>query len=455
MNKTPIALCLAGLLMSVAPAQAAVSPEQLEAQLNALSQQLEALKNEVRDLKAQNAALSAQQAASAAALSAQQQAVAAAPATAVPDSTGRPQANASVVATVPTLLEHATLSGYGEINYNRYDHEASRSEADLRRAVIGVGYRFSEDTRFVSEFELEHTVASSSDNGEIEVEQFYIDHRLNSWAAVKAGLILIPSGFLNEVHEPPRYYGVERNFVETAIIPSTEREGGIALHGSVFDGWNYDVGLTTSFNLAAWDFNSSEGRESPLGAIHQELSLARAADFAEYAALNYNGLPGLTVGASVFEGGIGQKQPGFQAQDSRFLLWETHARWTPGRWNLQALYAHGSISNTQAVNLANIGSATPIPEAFHGWYLQAAYKLWQHGGYALHPFVRYERFNTADGYAAQPAGLGLAGAQTETVRTYGASFYITPDVVLKADYQDFGVQKNNNRFNLGLGFQFY
>ena len=36
-------------------------------------------------------------------------------------------------------------------------------------------------------------------------------------------------GFTNERHEPPTFYGVERNFVETAIIPSTWREGGVML----------------------------------------------------------------------------------------------------------------------------------------------------------------------------------------------------------------------------------
>ena len=68
-------------------------------------------------------------------------------------------------------------------------------------------------------------------SGEFEVEQFYVDRRLNDAVTVRAGLFLMPFGLLNENHEPTNFYGVQRNFVETLIIPSTWREGGFNLHG--------------------------------------------------------------------------------------------------------------------------------------------------------------------------------------------------------------------------------
>ena len=55
----------------------------------------------------------------------------------------------------------------------------------------------------------------------------------------------MPAGLLNENHEPTAYYGVERNFVETAIIPSTWREGGVQFVGSFDNGLSVqDVGVT-------------------------------------------------------------------------------------------------------------------------------------------------------------------------------------------------------------------
>jgi hypothetical protein len=64
-------------------------------------------------------------------------------------------------------------------------------------------------------------VSSASDVGEFEVEQFYVDRRLNDAMTLRAGLFLMPFGLLNEHHEPTNFYGVQRNFVETMIIPST------------------------------------------------------------------------------------------------------------------------------------------------------------------------------------------------------------------------------------------
>jgi hypothetical protein len=348
---------------------------------------------------------------------------------------------------------NTTIYGYGEINYSR-PRDSSQTQADLRRAVFGFGHRFDENTRFMSEFEFEHAVTSADDPGEVEVEQFSIDHRLARNTNLKAGLFLIPAGLLNESHEPTTYYGVERNFVETAIIPSTWREGGVGIYGSTDFGLAWDAGVTTGFDLSKWDATSSEGSESPLGSVHQELSLAKAKDLSAYGALNWRGTPGLVVGGSLFTGQAGQGTPGSLVGGARILLWDTHARWTPGRWDLLAVYAKGSISDTATFNQVNAYQPSPIPKEFFGWYTQAAYRLWESGNRSLSPFVRYERYNTASAYAALPVALSLSARPTETVTTVGVNYQLNPNVVFKADYQTFHVDSSRDRFDLGLGLTF-
>jgi hypothetical protein len=295
-------------------------------------------------------------------------------------------------------------------------------------------------------------VSSSSDPGEVEIEQAYIERDLSHGIFAKAGLFLIPSGMLNESHEPTRYYGVFRNFVETAIIPTTWREGGVAMQGNTTTGFRWDVGVTTGFDLSKWDATSSEGQESPLGSIHQELALAHAKELSAFGAVNYTGVPGLRVGASVFGGGASQGQPGFDG--ARVLLWEGHASWTPGDFDLSALYAHGHISETQAINTTLVGNPTLIPEDFFGWYLQGAYSVWQRDSLSLAPFIRYERFNTASSYADLAPGLTPAPLEDREVWTAGVNFLIARGVVLKADFLDFRDTSNADRFDLGIGFQF-
>ena len=234
---------------------------------------------------------------------------------------------ATVAETIGPAFASTTIYGYGELNYT-HPRASSQTLADLRRAVFGFGHRFDDDTRFISEFEFEHAVASASDRGEAEVEQFYTDHRLAQNTNAKAGLFLIPAGLLNESHEPTHYYGVERNFVETAIIPSTWREGGVGVYGSTDFGLAWDTGVTTGFNLAKWDSSNTSGCQvSPLGCVHQEMQLANAKDISVYAALNWRGTPGLVVGASLFTGGAGQGGQGYASAPvlavagDRVLLW--------------------------------------------------------------------------------------------------------------------------------------
>ncbi len=374
-------------------------------------------------------------------------------------------------------LDNLRLWGYGEIYYSRPSRDTSRTTADLARAVFGIGYRFDSRTEFNSEYEVEHAVTSSEDPGEFEVEQFYVDRQLTDRAALRAGLFLLPFGFINEHHEPTNFYGVQRNFVETLIIPSTWREGGLSLHGNTDFGLAWSAGVTTGVNLAKWNFapefppfttalELQNNGSAPLQASHQELALASARHLSQYAALNYVGIPGLDVGGAVFTGKA-QQAPG-TAGDSRATLWEGHLRWTPGKFDLSALYSHGTISNVAGANLANPGSPNPIPSAFYGYFLQAAYGAWEHGDYRLNPFVRWEYFDMGSEYSGtvpqipagtiplsdSPGDFGLWPQNRDRVWTTGVNFYVTPHVVFKADYQWFDVNRAFNRFDLGLGLNF-
>jgi hypothetical protein len=418
-------LSLSAMAMPIVAA-AASNPEAVEQQIQALAEQLAQVKNELAELKAQ------------------QQGAAAAQPTA-----GTSSAPSASVASMPTFF------GYGELGYSRPSGAAAQASADMGRFVLGIGYQFDERTHFAGELELEHAVSSATDQGEVEVEQAYIDHELRQGIYAKAGLMLIPSGLLNENHEPSRYYGVFRNHVETAIIPTTWREGAMALQGNTAGGLRWDVGVSTGFDLSKWDATSTDGQKSPLGSIHQELSLAKARDLSAFGALNYTGVPGLRLGASLFTGGASQGQPGFG--HARVTLWESHARWQPGNFDLAALYARGHISDTQSVNTALVGNPTLIPESFFGWYVQGAYQLFRERSYPLAPFLRYERFNTAASYAALAAGLTPLVAPDQQAWTSGFNLGIARGVVVKADYLWFrhGVGSNDtDRLNLGLGYQF-
>ena len=430
--KTTSPLCRLALAMALSFAGAAAQAQTATEQ--ALLQRLDQLAAELGKVRAELTQMQLKQAA--------------APA---PVAVAAPVVLEALAPVQPDAQPKTVISGYAELNYNRPTKATQNAQADVRRAVLGYQHRFDEKTKVVTEIEIEHAVSSASDPGEVAIEQAYIEHQITPTWAVRGGLFLMPVGLLNENHEPPSFLGVERNFVETAIIPSTWREGGLQLVGSFDNGLTVQGGISTTFDLNKWDAGSTEGRESPLAAIHQELALAKSRDLAMFGAVNWRGVPGLLLGASVFTGQATHKQA---AVESRITLWDVHARWTPGRWDLSALYARGSISNTAALNAPLVGGLSLIPRSFDGAYVQAGYTAWESGSYRLTPFVRYERFNTARSYADLGQGLTPEASPSERVSTVGVNFQLTPGAVVKADVQRFGEAKDQNRVNLGLGWSF-
>jgi uncharacterized small protein (DUF1192 family) len=430
MNKNCIAAAVAAAFLTT-PLGALASEAELLARIDKMAAELEQLKAELKSNQRKTDGIEQRQ-----------QAFAPTPAAVAPAAAPVAPAIASGPSTV--------LSGYGELNYNRPTRNASAAQTDVRRAVIGIQHRFDDKTKLVSEFEWEHAVVSATDAGESAIEQLYVERQFDNGLRGKAGLFLIPAGLLNTAHEPTAYYGVERNFVETAIIPSTWREVGLGLSGEFANGLAWDAGLTTGFDITKWDAAQTAGRESPLGSIHQEGQLAKSRNLSTHLALNWRGVPGLLIGGSVFTGSAGHKTAGFAAPDARITVYDLHGRYTPGHWDLSAVYARGEIRNVDALNRSFAGEPTPVPASFAGWYAQAVYQLFKSGDYVLSPFARYEQFNTAKRYSG---GLGVA-APDETVYTVGANLRVGEGVVLKADYQKFGEDKTRDRLNLGVGFSY-
>jgi len=63
------------------------------------------------------------------------------------------------------------------------------------------------------------------------MEQAFLEFDVNDNNSIRAGIILVPIGIINETHEPSTFYSVERNNIEKYIIPTTWREGGVSLTG--------------------------------------------------------------------------------------------------------------------------------------------------------------------------------------------------------------------------------
>ena len=325
--------------------------------------------------------------------------------------------------------ENTRIGGYGELHYNNLDGEGGakdKDELDLHRFVLFFGHAFNERTRFFSELEVEHSIAGEGKNGEIELEQAYVEYDLNANHRVKGGLFLLPVGLINETHEPPAFYGVERNPIESNIIPATWWAGGAALSGDLGGGFGYDFavheGLATT---AAKGYAPRSGR--------QKTSNATANDFAYTARLKWTGMPGLEVGGSLqYQSDITQST---DATAGSATLAEVHSVFTQGPFALKALYSQW--------NLDGSGPEATGADKQLGWYIEPSLKLSEQWGL----FARYNLWDNAAGDSADSEKKQIDA---------GVNFWPHPDVVVKADYQhqDNDDGKNQNGFNVGVGYQF-
>jgi len=197
-----------------------------------------------------------------------------------------------------------SIGGYGEWNYQNFDAtlddgspSSATDVADFLRLVLYAGYKFNDRILLNSEIEFEH--GTTDDNGEVSVEFAYLDFFIRPEVNVRTGLMLVPVGLVNEVHEPTTYFGALRPAVERSILPTTWRELGAGVFGDVGP-VSYRAYVTTS--LDAEGFSSADG----LRGGRQNGSEAAASDLALSARVDYTGLPGLRAGVSAFRGDSGQ-----------------------------------------------------------------------------------------------------------------------------------------------------
>lgn len=331
------------------------------------------------------------------------------------------------------------LGGYAEMHYNNLKDQGpagnDKSELDFHRFVLFIGHDFNAKTRFYSELELEHAIASAEDEGEIELEQAYIEYDYIGAQQLKAGLFLVPVGILNETHEPDTFYGVERNPIEYNIIPSTWWEGGVAFNGRIVEGLSYDVAISSGLfiDVAAVD---SDKPEFKVRSGRQKMSEARADALAYTGRLKYTGVRGLELAATVqYQEDVAQDTT---AHRIPAVLLEAHLAYQYQGFGLRALYARWDIDD--AIEEAAAGADEQT-----GWFVEPSYRFNDHIGI----FARYSDWDNQ-------AGASLDTAQSQL--DIGLNYWLTDNVVFKFDYQNQDVEDDGAReldgFNLGVGWSF-
>ncbi len=93
----------------------------------------------------------------------------------------------------------------------------------------------TEHVKFASELEIEHGIRGAGEN-EISLEFAFIDYLINEPVNLRAGIILIPIGKFNLLHDSPLNDLTDRPLVSQFVIPSTMSETGAGFYGTFYPG---------------------------------------------------------------------------------------------------------------------------------------------------------------------------------------------------------------------------
>ena len=343
-----------------------------------------------------------------------------------------------------------SLGGYGEIHWSTasppddektaYSATAPNVEVDIHRYVLFIGHEFNEYLNMNSEVEIEHAFVKG-DEGELEMEQLYLEQNLaylgieNTF--IKYGTVLMPVGIINEKHEPPTFYGVDRPVAEKETNANTWWETGIMINTALAEG--FDI---TAFGHTGLEEDGDGDIRDGRGKVFKQ----DGTNVAYTLRARYTGIPGVEFG-----------------------LWHNHQtdiNNTPAEGNIPADLTGGHIdmSPSEGMGLRVFAAEWQLDcpsshacdtngrEKVYGAYIEPSYR-WSLGGV----------MDSSIGIAARASVWNDKASEEDNasnkIRQYDLmiNYWFTPNAVLKIDYENqkyYTDDKGTAGWNFGMGYQF-
>jgi hypothetical protein len=325
-----------------------------------------------------------------------------------------------------------TVGGYGELHYNYVkpeNGEASKT-LDFHRFVMFYSHSWSEKWSFKAEVELEHNFVEEG-QGELALEQAYVNYQYTGWLGFQFGVVLPSVGLVNEIHEPPTFFGVERPAYQHDIIPTTWFGNGLAVYGNYKD---FDYKITVMEGLNSDDFTAGSGIRDG----RQEGFKSNANNLLYNFRLDYLGVPGLRFGASFTT----NKAKG-ENTEVQVNLFELH-----GRYRAHNIYVDAEYGN--------ISYGSGNVENSMGYYFDLGYNV----GSLMNietkviPFFRYTNYNTV---SSSRLNNNIEDSFDTSKWMIGMSILPIDEVSFKIDYSERKIAANDAKtklLNLGVGYMF-
>jgi Phosphate-selective porin O and P len=364
----------------------------------------------------------------------------------------------------------AIVGGYMDIQY-RSQRKASIENGyggttntfDQQRFVPFIYADVTEHVKFAAEIEIEHGIREEGGpdrSVEFGLEFAHIDYLINEPFNLRAGILLLPIGKFNLLHDSPLNDLTDRPLVSRFIIPTTVSETGAGFYGTLYPGrtskLDYELYVTTGpCGYGADGTPNVNERDGTRGARQRKCGADDGLDINNgksfVGRLAFSPMLGVEVAGSGYYGNSapnGNYNPlsiaaiDWTLQRGPFEL-IGEAAWAYSRGNSRAIQTN-TIGFAPGSLLTGIGGNSGLgipPQRMNGFYIQGNYHFMPEFLAKLSPkrfgegstftaVIRYDKVNTNQDNSNGTGGWG----NLEQI-SVGLNYRPIEDTAFKISYQ--------------------
>ncbi len=340
----------------------------------------------------------------------------------------------------------ATIGGYADVMYNILSRQnldnPSRNSFGQQRLVPFIYADITDRVKFAAEIEIERggTNSPQQGDGSIQVEFAQLDYLVDERINLRGGILLMPVGKFNLLHDSPLNDLVDRPMVSRLIIPSTWFEAGAGIYGTF-----YPTALSKiDYELYAVNgMTQTAGAVTDLGIRSARGSVSRDRDDSKaiVGRLAFSPMLGIEIAGSGYHG---QYKPSTATVGSGNIdIFAVDWTLQRGPFELIGEAAWTRISNNNATGATGNGIG---PAGMFGYYVQGNYHFMPEFLKRLAPThfsdastftatVRWEQVDTDTDNRTLGGGNTLGNRRELDRLTVGLNFRPVEDMVFKVNWQ--------------------
>jgi hypothetical protein len=358
----------------------------------------------------------------------------------------------------------ATIGGYADIKYGALTgptlDNLSRNSFNQERMVPFIYADVTDRVKFATEIEFERGApnspgANGSNAGSMNLEFAQLDYLLHEAINLRGGMLLMPIGKFNLLHDSPLNDLPDRPMVSRLVIPSTWFEAGGGIYGTLYPSslskldYEFYVVNGMGCNAQGSTITDVSGTRNCRGSVSRDLNDNKGV----VGRVAFSPFLGVEIAGSSFYGQYSNRNAaGVNNQDNNIGIYAID--WTLQRGPFEVI---GEAAWSRITGNQGTTPATQGPDGMFGYYIQGNYhfmpeflKKWAPGHFTeastFTAVIRWETVDTDTGNKTRLASGQISNQRDLERLTLGLNFRPIEDTVFKFSYM-FNTQKNTSITN--------